>query len=239
MGDLSSDAGDLSCLANRLTAACHAGDLAAVQAAVADGASIHCLGGQGRTDQFHHYTWLPLAAALSGRSVAVVVWLLAHGACVDDEDALAYGLVSTPYLLQLLIDVGGTIDRLVVDSEPLLFSAINLFVDDDPASIWPLAVLLAQPSLDLDCTSWSRTPAEYASTKPLAQSMITSEVTRRRALSPAQADREYDLWALEGVGRLMEAGLGSLRTPIQQRLLSGLRFAWINAALSTRGNASP
>ena len=106
---------------DRLVTACYNGDVASVEAAVADGASVNT---KGRGSPFSA-NCLPLRMAVSMEHHDVVVSLLSHGADPNGDFVMCNGvLIRSPDILQLVIDAGGDVNR---DSggRPLLFWAIQ------------------------------------------------------------------------------------------------------------------
>ena len=149
-------------LADRLVSSCWDGDLLSAQSAVADGASINEKSG----------ALLPVVAAAWQRRLDVVVWLLSLGA-----DANGYGLMwhatrhSTPAILQLLIDTGGSINRDSAGRPPLL-TAVGSGRED------LVRALLEYPSLNLAVKYDGQSPDQYALDKgrPALADMIVQEV---------------------------------------------------------------
>ena len=142
-------------LADRLTTACHHGDLPSAETAVADGASVNEAGWG---------PWggaaPPLAAAVAEKHHDVVVWLLSHGAAPNGEWVMYDGArLSTAGILQLLIDAGGNVNRRCGPTRkqlPPLFSA--MFANNEDTT----RLLLAQPLLDVSLVSSSKTPEQWA-----------------------------------------------------------------------------
>ena len=157
-------------LADRLVAACAVGDLPSAKAAVADGASVN---GQGMASGWDPLLPLTAAAALRHRH-DVVVWLLSHGADPNGDEVMFCGArLSTAAILQLLIDVGGDVNRDCFGLAPL-FTAVN-----GCDSMDKVRVLLAQPSLDFTITYEDKTPEQWArdNYRPAVADMIAQEVS--------------------------------------------------------------
>ena len=139
-------------LADRLATACFTGDTPSVHAAIAAGASVN---GKGRAPRWT-YSRLPLYAAVAGKHHDVVVLLLQHGADANGDNVMSAAVcLSTPEILQLLIDVGGDVNQRCVD-QPVLFWAVDNY--QPPL----MAVLLAEPTLNLAVTYKGKTPEQYA-----------------------------------------------------------------------------
>ena len=139
--------------ADRLVTACCNGDLPSVKAAVADGASVN---EKGRDT--NHRTGVPLVAAMESGHDDIVVWLLAHGADPNGADVMSCGVTygaGASGGLQLLIDAGGSVNR-VSGHWPPLYSAV--FWKHDAA----VQLLLAHPSLDLTFVLGGQTPEQFA-----------------------------------------------------------------------------
>ena len=141
-------------LQDRLVTACQKGDVVEVGAALTEGASVNDDGSS--KDGYRH---LPLRAAAMQRHRAVVALLLSAGADPNAGNALHLSVKSDPPdILQLLVDAGADVNY---DGRfgRAIFSAV-----DGYASEGCLAVLLAQPSLDLFVTHahYHTTPAQYA-----------------------------------------------------------------------------
>ena len=143
-------------LADRLVTACRHGDLEAAKAAVAAGASVNDKGSAG--DVYG----CPLAAASFKfrpwlRQQNAIEWLLSQGADPNGDSVMYYasrrGATST---VQLLIDVGGDVNRASGGARPL-FWALDFRRGD------VVRLLLAQPHLDLTLSNFSgSTPEQYA-----------------------------------------------------------------------------
>ena len=135
-----SSSGASPSLADRLVMACDKGDLPSAKAVVADGASVN---EKGKPSDRVLGTWPPLAAAVSNKHHAVVVWLLSHGADPNGEGVMWNCTCnSTAAILQLLIDAGGDVNRESLGKPPLFTAFIGTASEDK------VPVLLAQPSLD-------------------------------------------------------------------------------------------
>ena len=153
--------------ADRLVAACGAGDAAAARTAIADGAVVNAAGTVG----FMGIGWsqLPLHVAVEKKHRDVVILLLQHGADPNAADVMyAAARYSTPEVLQLLIDAGGCVNR-ESHSRPPVF-----WVKDDANA----AVLLGQPLLDLAVTFEGKTPEQCARSHGTASvaALIEAEV---------------------------------------------------------------
>ena len=159
-------------LQDQLATACGKGDLAAVKAAIASGASVHS---EGKNDVFG-IDEMPLAAAAGCHHQPVVLHLLSVGADPNGRDVMSAGVLSgTPEILQLLIDAGGhlnTSNGLVL--APPVFSC-NIAGGDAEGK---LRVLLAEPGLGLAASFGGHDPVENAlyHEKPALAAMIRDEV---------------------------------------------------------------
>ena len=154
--------------ADRLVTACRAGDLPSAVAALADGASVNEKGtnASGRES-------FPLRGAVWEDHHDVVVWLLSHGADPNGPGVMWYGAFSsTAAILQLLIDVGGDVNRAIDGRPPLVCTAFHDRVDN-------VRVLLAEPTLDLTVKCDNKTPEQYARHygKAAQADMIAREVS--------------------------------------------------------------
>ena len=159
----------LSCAAaDRLVTACLRGDLLSAVAAVADGSSVN---GKGVLPGWSAV--LPLTVAVASKQLDVVAWLLSHGADPNGDTVMTTGARhSTAAILQLLIDVGGDVNR-GVSGRPLLFPAIDGGREDN------VEVLLAQPCTDLTVTNHGKTLEQYVrnSGGPAVADLIADEVS--------------------------------------------------------------
>ena len=141
-----------SSLASRLVSACYTGDLPSAAAAVADGASVN---EEGEAPGWAG-TLLPLSAAAYNGHHDVVVWLLSHGADANGHEVMYFAAYSsTAGVLQLLIDVGGDVNRQSWNVPPV-FAAVDGGGEDK------VRVLLAQPSLDVTATYKGKAPQHHA-----------------------------------------------------------------------------
>ena len=157
-------------LAARLATACENGDLPSAKAAFADGASVNEKGEVARW----YGKVLPLVAAVFDTHHDVVVWLLSHGADPNGDDVMACGTsTSTAAILQLLMDVGGDVNRESGGPPPLFWA-----VDSDNSND-SVRVLLAQPWLDYAIKFEGKSPEQYARArgKPAVADMIAHEVS--------------------------------------------------------------
>ena len=95
--------------ADRLVQGCRMGDLARVEAAISDGANVNELAARNRTGKDASESEVsPVWVAIKHGHYDVVVWLLSHGA---DPGARIYPCVSTPAIMQLLVDVGADLNE--------------------------------------------------------------------------------------------------------------------------------
>ena len=134
-------------LADRLVAACYLDDLPSAQTAVIAGASVN---------EADSEEQLPLAAAVYSSHHDVVVWLLSQGADPNGDAVMLWAVFfSAPNTLQVVIDVGGDVNRECRERLPL-FASVD-FVRADNAR-----VLLTEPSLDLTATVEAQTADVYA-----------------------------------------------------------------------------
>ena len=174
---LSDEAEYYPSLADLLVTACYERDLPSAKAAVADGASVNEEGTARGVGAL-----LPLAAAVFWQHIELVVWLLSLGADPNGDMVMWQGACkSTAGILQLLIDVGGDVNR-ESGGRPPLFPAVEGFNSEDN-----VRVLLAQPSLDLTIKSDGKTPEQYARARhrlALAD-VIAQEVSGGRSTVPS------------------------------------------------------
>ena len=169
-----SSSGASSSLADRLVWACANGDLPAVKAAVAAGASVN---EKVKTPGVLGVAVFPLATAVRWKQHDVVVWLLSHGADPNGDGVMASGAYkSTAAFLQLLVDAGGDVNR-ESGGQPPLFGAVDGYNSEDK-----VRVVLAQPSLDCTITCYGKTPEQYARdcARPALADMIAQEVSGNR-----------------------------------------------------------
>ena len=159
-------------LSDWLATACHSGDLPSAKAAVAEGASVNEKGkvhGLGYPD-------LPLAITVSRQHHDVVVWLLSCGADPNGYGIMfrAAAMISTSAVLQLLVDVGGDVNRESHGRSPLYWALTSPLNSEEM-----VRVLLAQPSLDCHLTYQGKTPEQSARDKgkPALADMIAQEVS--------------------------------------------------------------
>ena len=140
-----------------------AGDVDEVAAALHDGASVNGIGSDGCGTRDH-----PLSAAARRAHVAVVTHLLAAGADPDGGLAVTYAAsLHSPDILEALIDAGCAVNGA---GKPLFNCVMG-------GSLACLAVLLAQPSLDLSVTDVTgRTVEELASANPCVLAIVQTEV---------------------------------------------------------------
>ena len=160
-------------LADRLATACYIGNLPSAKAAVTDGASVN---------ESPPGKLLPLAAAVAGEDHDMVVWLLSHGADPNGDRVMVEGAFhGTTGILQLLIDVGGDVNRNGCPEQPL-FGAVWDNSEDK------VRVLLAQPSLNLAIKYGGKTPVQYArdNSRQVPADMIAQEVSRPFCLGKAR-----------------------------------------------------
>ena len=147
------------------------GDVAAISAAVAAGASVNTAGR--RSDG----GWqLPLLAALQRERTTTVRHLLAAGADANADDVMRMAVTSTSStLLQALIDGGGDVNRASNGDLPL-FTLLERYEDATGAP--RLRLLLSQPDIDLTVTKQRMTPEQFARSrgKPRMAMMIRDEV---------------------------------------------------------------
>ena len=138
--------------------ACHSNDVAAVAAAIDDGASLNAQGSNGRGLQVQ-----PLMASLQGGRNdrhAVLSLLLSRGADPSSAIMFAAGR-GTPEVLRLLIQHGGNVNNSVGGLRPI-FAALASRSRD---TVRKVEVLLSVPELDLTTPSDDvppRTPLELA-----------------------------------------------------------------------------
>ena len=138
--------------ADRLVSACWQGDVQAAAAAVADGASVN-----GKAAIPFLGPGLPLVAALYNAHDDAVVWLLSLGADADGDDVMFTAAAdSASDILQLLIDVGGDVNRASGRAPPLFCAVLRT------RRIGNVAVLLAQPCLDLAAVYDNMSPLQFA-----------------------------------------------------------------------------
>ena len=164
--------------------------MASAAAAVADGARV--------IEQGIAPCWKwpvsPMWAAVRNKHLDIVVFLLAHGvdpnSCRDDDRSgltfvgLAAG-ISSPEVLQLLIDAGGDVNKGLERSNPLCGTLCSKYADEGN-----VRVLLAEPSLDLARATWiGKAPERYAPEwlKPGAGDMIAMEVWHGRGVVNAMS----------------------------------------------------
>ena len=121
-------------------------------------------------------TWLPLAAAVAYRQHHVVVWLLSHGADPSAETVMTNGACeSSPDILQLLIDAGGDVNKVIGGWSPL-FWAIDYGRGDN------VRVLLAQPLLHLTTAPGTENAQQFARDRNKhALSVLLAQVVRNGA----------------------------------------------------------
>ena len=168
--------------ADRLVVACFNGDVGSAAAAVSAGACVNDAGSAPDGWGSH----VPLWAAVANEHHDVVVWLLARGADpnLDAGSVLDYGICySSPGILQLLIDAGGSVNRDYAvtaaggaSGRPPLFLATYWSRDD------MVRVLLAQPGLDVAAVRGGKTADEEAreDDKPALARLIAEEVSGGR-----------------------------------------------------------
>ena len=165
---------DYSSPADRLVAACLWGSLPSAQAAVADGARVNVPGKAPGWSRI-----LPLRAAVDRTRYDVVVWLLSLGADPDGERVM-YGAVcmASPQVLQLLIDVGGSVNRKSNGDVPLFFT-----IDDYKRDM--ARVLLDQPRLDMSVRFGGKVVEDFVRgyPRPALADLIADEVRRLRGVA--------------------------------------------------------
>ena len=164
--------------------ACFNGDVGSAAAAVSAGACVNDAGFKLAPDGWG--SRVPLWAAVANEHHDVVVWLLARGADpnLDAGSVLDYGICySSPGILQLLIDAGGSVNRDYAvtaaggaSGRPPLFLATYWSRDD------MVRVLLAQPGLDVAAVRGGKTADEEAreDDKPALARLIAEEVSGGR-----------------------------------------------------------
>ena len=149
---------------DRLLRACLDGDLPSAAAAVSDGASVNEKRG----------VWLPLTTSLYRKRDDIAVWLLSHGADPNGSDVMFRGAAfSTPDLLQLLIDAGGSVNGESGREPPLFWTVFNSREDNG-------RVLLAQPAFDFYLQYEGRAPEQFARNRgeSALADVIVQEVSR-------------------------------------------------------------
>ena len=168
-------------VSDRLVLACQAGNLSAVQAAVANGAKVNRSG--------KRPGWLlcqvqPLAEAATEEHFTVVRWLLSVGADPNGEGVMeAAACYTSPDILQVLVDAGGDVNVEGGFPRRPVLSWVSLVNDDNAAD--KARVLLAEPSLDLSCDTEGRSPQQFADARGAleAAELIGSEVGTVEACS--------------------------------------------------------
>ena len=145
-------------LHTRLLAAARRGDVASVQAALADGASAtwqpsgpRVLAGAG--------TWNPLVVAAMHGQASVVPLLLSHG-CHPNDAAVMHAAAyhGNADVLSLLLAAGGSVNAESVPGWRPVFSVIAGWGDVTQK----LGLLLSTPALDLSVTKAGLGPEPYA-----------------------------------------------------------------------------
>ena len=143
-------------LQDRLVAAAGAGDVAAATAVIAQGAHVNTKG----TAPSWRWPVLPLYAAVAARQYDAASTLLKHGADPNGDCVMhvccRHG---TPEILQLLVAMGGDVNRESGGWRPL-FVVIGVHGGGDAGG--KLRVLLATAALDLTATHDHKTPEQYA-----------------------------------------------------------------------------
>ena len=154
---------------DELAAACRAGDMTGVKAAISVGASVHVKGhAPGWSDAVE-----PLRAAIPANRLDIVVLPLSHGAD-PNADGLLVGAAwnASPDILQVLIDAGGDVNGVTSSCRRLLVWAIASGREES------VGVLLAHPATQLTCTYNGATMEQYAQQEdlPAIASAIVQEV---------------------------------------------------------------
>ena len=175
----------MSSLADWLVMACKYGDLSTAKTAVEAGASVS---EQGWTAGC---TWLPLTAAVAYKYLDVVAWLLSLGADPNGDGVMFYAAwMSSPDILQLLIDAGGDVNWASAGGPlPPLVTVLSVRRSPNEREDC-VRVLLTQPSLDLLFTYEGKLPELYARDNgdlALAD-MIAREVSRAQGHDVGLAD---------------------------------------------------
>ena len=166
----------------QLDMACRRGDLLSAKLAVRNGANVNSpdAPGQWRGPGARPF---PLQTALSVGDFAFIAWLLSVGADPDTPGVMASGaLACDAQVLQLLVDMGGSVNALS-EGRPPLFWALSRIVRVDTCS--RAAVLLAHPDLDL-CEMYykGKSPERHAREcgELAAADMVEQEVRQRAKL---------------------------------------------------------
>ena len=137
-------------LAERLVDACQRGDFPAAAAAIVEGAGVNDEA-DSRSVEMIGTVYSPLCAAVCARHAALVLHLLHLGADPDGTNVMqcASDANDAPEILQLLVDAGGDVSRWSGGERPI-FTALG---SATPEQAGALAVLLAQPTLQIDLKS--------------------------------------------------------------------------------------
>ena len=166
---------------NELSTACWVGDVDLARAAVAAGARVDVKGAP--------YGWpvpvLPLGIAMQSGHVAVIDWLLSHGADPNGDGVMVAGVwYGCPDTLQLLIDAGGDVNKPCPSEVPLAIAVRR-------ARGATVGLLLAQPRVDLNASSgaMSRTMEQLAAAygEPDIALLVAQEVSEASLRPPGVA----------------------------------------------------
>ena len=163
---------------DRLVTACYRKDLASVQAAIADGASLNAKGSACRG-----YQLTPLVAATSTSLPPVALYLVAHGA-VPDHPKVVYmcALEGSAAELATVIAAGGSVNAPFVNVSPIV-AAVRSGVDASEK----VALLLDEPSFDIASCVFRGKPLEADAltlSKPDVAAMIADAVGVHNSVSP-------------------------------------------------------